>query len=364
MAREQGKTGASGQKTGTGGNRPKPQGGQSAKERSKAQSRPVSTKAPGGRSGPAPRSGGGGPGGGGNRPRPGSRPPAPPPPRRISGAMLAWGSVGIVIVVVVVFVVVKLTSSSTTNLSYTPVVAAPASVVHDVTTIPASVFNQVGIDSSQVTAPIVISGQPSLKLDGKSPSMLYYGAEYCPYCAAERWAMAAALARFGTWSGLKITASSHTDVDPETHTFSFYGATLTSPYINFVPIETYTNIPLASGGYKTLQTPTKEEAQAISTYSSSKFVPGNTSGEIAFPFIDINNRVLISSASYDPGILAGLTWSEIAGGLDDPTNPATQAIVGTANYISAAVCAASSNAPASVCDSPGVRTAAKALKLT
>ena len=117
-------------------------------------------------------------------------------------------------------------------------------------------------------------------------------------------------------------------------------------------------------GLQDLQQPTKEEAQAISTYSSSKFVPGNTNGEIAFPFIDINNRVLISSASYDPGILAGLTWSEIAGGLNDPTNPATQAIVGTANYISAAVCAASSNAPSSVCDSPGVRTAAKALKLT
>ena len=31
-----------------------------------------------------------------------------------------------------------------------------------------------------------------MTLDGKSPAMLYYGAEYCPYCAAERWAMAVA----------------------------------------------------------------------------------------------------------------------------------------------------------------------------
>ncbi len=280
--------------------------------------------------------------------------------------MLAWGGVGLVIVVVVIFVIVNITSSSKTNLSYTPVVPAPASIVHDVTTIPASVFNTVGVNApgeAQLTAPIVITGQPSLTLDGKSPSMLYYGAEYCPYCAAERWAMAAALSRFGTWSGLKITASSHTDVDPETHTFSFYGATLTSPYIHFVPIETYTNIPLADGqGYQPLQQPTKQEEKVISTYSSSKFVPGNTNGEIAFPFIDIDNRVLISSASYNPGILANLTWSQIASGLDDPSNPATQSIVATANYISAAICSASSNAPASVCDSPGVKAAAKALK--
>jgi Domain of unknown function (DUF929) len=371
MAREQGKAGTSGQKTGTGGNRPKPQPSQSAKERSKAQSRPVSTKTPG-RSGPAPRSNGGGPGrggsGGGNRPRPGSRPPAPTPPRRISGALMAWGAVGIVIVIVVVLVLVKLTTSSSPNLSYTPVTAAPASVVSDVTTIPASVFNQVGVNAPSVdalTPPTVISGQSSLTLNGKSPSMLYYGAEYCPYCAAERWAMVAALSRFGTFSGLKTTASSHTDVDPQTHTFSFYGSTYTSPYINFVPIETYTNIPLAGGqGYKPLQQPTKEEEQAISTYSSSKYVPSNTNGEIAFPFIDINNRVLISSASFDPGILANLTWSEIASGLSDASNPATQAIVATANYITASICAVSPNAPKAVCDSPGVKAAAKALKLS
>ncbi len=74
--------------------------------------------------------------------------------------------------------------------------------------------------------------------------------------------------------------------------------------------------------------------------------------------------MLISSASYDPGILADLTWSEIASGLNDPSNPATQAIVATANYISASICAVAKDAPASVCDSPGVKAAAKSLKLS
>ncbi len=264
MARDQAKAGTSAGKTGVGGNRPKPQnsqGAQSAKERSKAQSRPVSTKAPAGPSGPKARAAPavGEPVGAANKPRPGSRPPAPPPPRRVSGALLAWSAVGLVIVIVAVLVIVKIASNSTPNLSYTPVTAAPASVVSPVTSIPASVYNQVGVNSptAQVTPPIVISGQPPLSIDGKSPTILYYGAEYCPYCAAERWAMVAALSRFGTFSGLKITASSHTDVDPETHTFSFYGSTYTSPYINFVPIETDSNVPLASGGYRALQQPTK-----------------------------------------------------------------------------------------------------------
>ena len=59
--------------------------------------------------------------------------------------------------------------------------------------------------------------------------------------------MTAALSRFGTWSNLKITASSHTDVDAETHTFSYYGATFTSPYITFRGIEAVSNVPSGNG---------------------------------------------------------------------------------------------------------------------
>jgi Domain of unknown function (DUF929) len=359
----------------TGGNKPKPPstaggppskgaGGQGAKDRSKAQSRPVTGKAPGGNT-KKPAAGGGK---GGNTPRPGAKPAALPKPSRISGTLIAWSAVGLVIVVIAVLVIVKVTGSSTSPQAagYTPVTPAPASVVHDVTNIPASVYNTIGINSPtvSVTPPIITSGQPPMTLDGNTPAMLYYGAEYCPYCAAERWAMTAALSRFGTWSNLKITASSHTDVDAATHTFSYYGATLTSPYITFRGVEQYSNVPTATG-YTTLQNPTKQEAAILQTYSSSKFLPNaSTSGGISFPFVDINNKAIISGASYDPEILANQSWQEIASGLSDPTNPATQAIVATANYISAAICNASKGAPASVCDSSGVEAAAKALKLS
>jgi hypothetical protein len=359
-----------------GGNKPKPASnpggpsGQSAKERSKAASRPVTGKTPSGKGGRAAgASGGGGQGGNTPRPRPGATPAPVAPGRRISGAMMAWGAVGLVIVIVVVLVIVKATGGSNpnnANATYTPVAPAPASVVQDVTNIPLSVYNTVGVTSptAAVAPPTVISGQPPMTLNGKSPSMLYYGAEYCPYCAAERWAMTAALSRFGTWSNLKIVASSHTDVDPATHTFSYYGATFTSPYINFSGVEQYSNVP-TSTGYTTLQNPTTEEKAVLTKYSSSQYLPNaSSSGGISFPFVDINNLAIISGASYDPGILANQTWSQIAGGLSDPTNPATQAIVTTANYISAAICASSKGAPASVCNSSGVRAAAKALKLS
>jgi hypothetical protein len=189
--------------------------------------------------------------------------------------------------------------------------------------------------------------------------MLYYGAEYCPYCAAERWALVAALSRFGTWSDLKITASSHTDVYAETHTFSFKGATFTSPYLTLATVEQYSTIPVAGGGYTVLQNPTKEQGAIIN--AGQTYIPGSTPGQVGFPFINIGNKAIISGATYNPGILSGLSWTDIAGGLHDATNPVTQAIVGTANYISAAICASTSNAPSSVCTSPGVKAAAKSL---
>src|SRR5438876_6623085 len=40
-------------------------------------------------------------------------------------------------------------------------------------------------------------------LDHGKPVVLYVGAQYCPFCAAERWALVLALSRFGHWAGLR-----------------------------------------------------------------------------------------------------------------------------------------------------------------
>ena len=361
-----------------GGNKPKPasasgaNAGQSAKDRSRAQSRPVTGKAPtgkGGKSAGTATSGGGGARGGtGNKPRPGGRPAPTPKKRTLSGTAMAWGAVGLVIVIIVVLVVVKATGGSgATSSSHQEVRPASASLVHKVTNVPTSVFDSVGADIPSEFAgvqPIVISGQPPLTLNGKAPSMMYYGAEYCPYCAAERWSMILALSRFGTFQGLDTTASGLQDGDYST--FSFRNTTYTSQYINFVPIEACTNVvdPNASGcnGYKPLQTPTKEEAAVLAKYASSQFVPGNTNG-ISFPYINVDNKVLFSGATYEPGGLTGQSQAEIASSLTDPSNPVTQAIVATSNYISAAICSATNQQPGSVCQSSGVTAAAKAMKL-
>jgi len=334
--------------------------------------RPPAKAAPKGRP-PATTGAKGRPPGGGGKGRPptagGAKGRAPrqnmkitaPPPRRFSPSTMAFVSIGVVVVIVLVFVFVKVLGSSPTA-STTRVIPAPtpasASVVADVTGVSASVLNTVGTGHG-VTAPSLLKGQPKLTSGASgTPEMLYIGAEFCPFCGGERWAIVLALSRFGTWSGLKETTSSPWDSDPETATFSFRDASVTSNYLSFVGVEHETNDNYGQGTRALFQPLTSQQNNLWSKYSSQF---SQTTG---YPFIDIGNKVFVIGPSYDPTILQGLNQSQIASKLSNPNDPVTQAIAGTANYLIAGICAETGNQPASVCSAPGTHAAAVALKLS
>ncbi len=226
---------------------------------------------------------------------------------------------------------------------------APRAVVQKVTHVPEVVFDAVGLQHA-VTPPVVLRGQRQLTFDGK-PGVFYEGSEPCPYSAAERWAFVVATSRFGTWSQLGTDASSPTDVYPSTQTFTFSRARYASPYIAVRTVEHNANHPLPDGDYPILQQPSPEEATLYDSYTSAKYFPANPGG---LPFVDFGNRVVISSSSYDPGVLHGQSQEQIAGELRDPTNPVTHDIVATANYLTAAICLIDGARPVAVCQSQGV----------
>ena len=91
-----------------------------------------------------------------------------------------------------------------------------AQVISTITSLPPSELDAIG----QGTANNLVKPVSGSALNGPSgkPEIFYYGAEYCPYCAAERWPIIIALSRFGTFSGLTTTTSSSTDVYPNTVT--------------------------------------------------------------------------------------------------------------------------------------------------
>jgi hypothetical protein len=262
---------------------------------------------------------------------------------------------GLVVIAVVVALIVAKSSSNTAPASS----AAPASadVVHAVTSIPQSTFSAVGTGSG-LAPPTPLHNQPPLVANGK-PEVFYAGAEYCPYCAAERWSLVVALSRFGTFSNLKQTESSTTDVYPGTKTFSFYGSSYSSPYISFTPIELNTNQPNGNGGYTTLQTPTPEQERLISKYDEPPYVSQQSSGGI--PLIIYGGKFVTSGASYSPQILQGLDMGTIAGSLSDPSTTPAKNIVAQANVETAMICKMTGGNPGRVCSTPVIQKAQASL---
>ena len=281
------------------------------------------------------------------------------PRRRIPMALITWAFVGLVLLIVVALLLVKVTRGTTTVVS-PPVAPAPASVVRAVQTIPASVFDAVAVPDTGATGPVALQGQPFLTMSGR-PAVVYVGAEFCPYCAAERWALVAALSRFGSFSHLGATSSASNEVFPQTATFSFDGASYRSSLVAWSGVEEFGQAPssTAPAGFPRLHVPTPLQWALLHRYDSGP----NVAGSGSLPFVDVGNRYVVSGAAvgFSPGVLQGASMNQIAADLSDPTSPVTQAIVGAANVMTASICQVTGQKPGGVCTSPGVRAGARYL---
>jgi hypothetical protein len=107
-----------------------------------------------------------------------------------------------------------------------------------------------------------------------------------------------------------------------------------------------------NGSYPSLDTPLAAEQQLMQKYDAAPYVAASSAGSI--PFIDFGNRYVLSGASYSPGGIYLKTWSSIADALADPQAQSTQGIVGTANVMTATICALTGNTPTDVCNAPEV----------
>src|ERR1700733_221810 len=273
--------------------------------------------------------------------------------QRRNRLLIAGGAIVVVVAVVLALVLLQggnSGSSSTAGGPAGPTGASLTALTNQVTSVPAATLDQVG--GGTVTAPPTTISGAALTSGGK-PEMLYIGAEYCPYCAAERWGMIVALSRFGTFKGLATIRSAAAngagtaEPFPSTPTFTFANASYTSKYLTFTSVEEFTNIPdKATGGHTTLQTPTAAQQALIQKYDAAN--------NGAIPFIDYGNKFMSVGASYNPGVLSGLSWTQIAGDLSTPSSAVAQGVLGTANYATAAICGLTGDQPATAC-TPAVK---------
>jgi thiol-disulfide isomerase/thioredoxin len=247
--------------------------------------------------------------------------------------ILVAGSTFLVIVIVVAFIVIRdLTTQKQkggAKLSH--------SAFAGLTTVPPGTLAKIGTGGLPATGlPIRSISDTALTSSQGKPEFLYIGAEFCPYCAAMRWSMAVALSRFGTFGPLKGIHSTAHDVYPNTATLTFYKQKYASAYLTFTPVEneTVAETPLQ---------PTTKQQQAVWVKYDTQ------NGGQGFPFMYFGGKVIVTGPMYSPAVLKGLTWSQITRQLSNPNSPVAQNVNGAANYLTAAICKMTNDAPADVC---------------
>ncbi|HWU33329.1 MAG TPA: DUF929 family protein, partial [Marmoricola sp.] len=241
--------------------------------------------------------------------------------------LMAGGGVLVVLIVIGILIAVGLKDK------HGGATAVTASVAQAVTQVPAATFDAVG--KGTVEGPATPVKWPALTESGK-PKILFVGAEWCPYCAAQRWVMAVALSRFGTFNQLGEVYSAADDGDLASLTF--HGSTYKSDYLVFDANE------IQDRDHKDLDKLSAADAAIYNKYSQG------------FPFIDIAGQYQ-TSAMYNIETISGMTQQQIADALKNPNSPVAQAIIGSANSLTATICKVTGNKPANVCDSAGVRAA-------
>jgi hypothetical protein len=275
-------------------------------------------------------------------------------------ARFAWGAVAVILVGVVVLVVLALTGPPP-RPGVVHRVATSSDVIAAMAKVPTSVFDSVGVTApdTALTAPRVVTGQPSLQSAGK-PEVLFIGTDFCPFCGAERWPLIVALSRFGRFTSLNNMQSAQQSVFSDLQTFSFVGSAYTSRYLAFTGVELYSSAADADGAFTRIATLTPMQSALVARYGTG---PTKGSGPASYPFVDIDNTMVTSTAGFSPAIIVGQSQSAIVGALSQPDDPIGEAIVSSANYLTAGICLATGQQPQAVCSSKGVRTAAQALGL-
>jgi hypothetical protein len=284
----------------------------------------------------------------------------PDPRPRNRTARFAWTATVVILVAVVALMIYALSGSpSTPQVVHRTITSSD--VVSTLAGVPPAVSDSIGVSSPRtpLVPPTVLTGQPSLRSGGK-PEVLYVGAEFCSFCGSERWALIVALSRFGHFTDLRDMQSAPSSVFPGIQTFSFVGTTYASRYITFAGVELFSDVANANGVFTRIAKLTPAQSAVVNRYGIAP--PGGPSAGV-LPFVDINNQMVTSTSGFSPAVIERQSQVAIAGELSQPDTATGQAIVASANYLTAGICAATGQQPASICTSKGVRAAAEALGL-
>jgi thiol-disulfide isomerase/thioredoxin len=258
----------------------------------------------------------------------------------------AYIGIAVVIILAVVLVVLNDNSSisaASPSLDNVQLSAQTLSELHTIAN-NESLANKVG--SGTIAGFMTTEKNTTEFMTNGTPTFLYIGADFCPYCAEARWGIVLALMRFGNFTKLHYMTSSASDAYPNTPTFTFYNSSYASNLLDFQEVELTTNKFNASlNTYPSLQTPNALQKKLFSKYDAGGSIP----------FVDIANRSIMVGSPIIGGLLTKYTWIQMIADLNDSNSVPSQNVIGAANLYTANICEATGFKPASVCDQPYIK---------
>jgi thiol-disulfide isomerase/thioredoxin len=251
-------------------------------------------------------------------------------PRHSPWAWAGLGMVALVIVAVVVLFLARGGGSGGNGMA----TAAPASTSAS-GTVPAGSHGPT--EAASLALAQVRRGSSEPLVEGGKPLVFFMGAEWCPFCASERWALVKATSRFGKWTGLReLLSRSGQDYFPALPTYDLTHATYTSKYFDL--------------RHKELATVEGDPLQKLSHFEEKLVDEYDERGSVPFLFASGAAGRYTVELGFSPGLLSGREFAtlhhEVA--TDAPT-PGVEAIDGQTEAITALICKLDGQQPASVC---------------
>jgi len=194
--------------------------------------------------------------------------------------------------------------------------------------------------TSAMESQVISYGGAQFISNGK-PVVVYVGAEFCPFCAIERWPLIMALERFGNFTNLRYTTSAVDEGDYAS--FTFVGSSYTSNYIAF-------------RGYEDEDRSSAPLQTVPANYSTVWSNFGN-----GFPFLDFENTYVIKASVLPfPDIIGGKNWTVILNDIATSDSVGLQ-IREAANLITGVICKITQGAPVAVCSASPITTSTSSI---
>jgi hypothetical protein len=245
----------------------------------------------------------------------------------------AWAGLGMVALVIAAVVVLFLARGGGSNGDGTAMATAASASAPGA--VPADTQGPTEA-ASLALAQVRRGSEAPLTEDGK-PLHFFMGAEWCPFCASERWALVKATSQFGKWSGLReLLSRSGQDYFPALPTYDLTKATYTSKYLNL--------------RHKELATVEGDPLQKLSSFEEKLVDEYDERGSVPFLFASGPGGRYTVELGFSPGLLSGRDFATLHKEVvtDAPT-PGVEAIDGQTEAITALICKLDGRQPASVC---------------